>query len=148
MCHTRHRPPDANCPRDGFPVWILARIPVYIRILNQERSIRAISCHLFWERDRRIIRVLPMISSSNFSDPDAVIFVLSVLLPTMSTTTDPASAKAEALDINSISTIANFIDNLNSIPLQLIFIFNIVFLYTESRKIFRLNCKYSFVRYI
>ena len=37
---------------------------------------------------------LPMISSSNFSMPEDVIFVLSVTLPTISTTTDPGPPNA------------------------------------------------------
>jgi len=63
-----------------------------------------------------LLDVLPMISSSTFSGPDATIFVFSVLLPTMSTTTDPGLPNASAPDADSISARASMIDNFNFIP--------------------------------
>jgi hypothetical protein len=61
---------------------------------------------------------LPMISSSTLSMPEDAILVLSVTLPTISTTTDPGPPNAEALQADSISVKANMIDFLNTIPLQ------------------------------
>ena len=84
-----------------------------------------------------LLDVLPMISSSTFSGPDATIFVLSVLLPTMSTTTDPGLPNASAPDADSISAKANMIDNFNFIPPSSNLIINQCFIYTKSRKVFR-----------
>lgn len=60
--------------------------------------------------------VLPIISRSILSRPSATTVVSSTLLPTISTTTDPAPPKAIALDAIRISIVANIIKDLKSFP--------------------------------
>lgn len=59
-----------------------------------------------------------MISSSNGPAPYGAIIVLSVLLPMMSTTTDPELPNAQALDANDINIKAKITDILKSYPLH------------------------------